>query len=32
MIGGRYALEQAGDALHAVEDRSVTKAVITPNN
>ena len=31
MIGGRYRLEQAGDALAAVEGRTVTKAVITPN-
>jgi D-arabinose 1-dehydrogenase-like Zn-dependent alcohol dehydrogenase len=32
MIGGRYALENAGDALAAVENRTVTKAVITPND
>ena len=32
MIGGRYSLEQAGDALAAVEQRRVTKAVIQPNN
>jgi L-iditol 2-dehydrogenase len=31
MIGGRYGLEQAGEALAAVENRTVTKAVITPN-
>jgi L-iditol 2-dehydrogenase len=31
MIGGRYELAQAGDALKAVEDRTVTKAVIVPN-
>ena len=31
MIGGRFALEQAGDALRAVENRTVTKAVIVPN-
>jgi threonine dehydrogenase-like Zn-dependent dehydrogenase len=31
MIGGRYDLSHAGDALAAVEQRIVTKAVITPN-
>ena len=31
MIGGRYGLHQAGDALRAVERREVTKAVILPN-
>jgi hypothetical protein len=31
MIGGRYSLPQAGDALLAVERREVTKAVIVPN-
>jgi hypothetical protein len=31
MIGGRYTLEQAGEALAAVEERRVTKAVIQPN-
>ena len=31
MIGGRYGLAQAGDALAAVERREVTKAVIMPN-
>lgn len=31
MIGARYSLQQAGDALKAVEDRTVTKAVIVPN-
>ena len=31
MIGGRYGLEQAGEALAAVEQRRVTKAVIVPN-
>ena len=31
MIGGRYNLEHAGDALDAVEQRRVTKAVIVPN-
>lgn len=31
MIGGRYSLEDAGTALRAVEQREVTKAVITPN-
>jgi L-iditol 2-dehydrogenase len=31
MIGGRYGLHQAGDALAAVENRMVTKAVIKPN-
>lgn len=31
MIGGRFGLAQAADALRAVEQRTVTKAVITPN-
>lgn len=31
MVGGRYTLEQAGDALAAVESRSAIKALITPN-
>ena len=31
MIGGRYRLDQAGEALAAVEQRRVTKAVIQPN-
>jgi L-iditol 2-dehydrogenase len=31
MIGGRYGLDQAGDALAAVERQTVTKAVIAPN-
>jgi len=31
MIGGRYGLHEAGDALRAVERREVTKAVIVPN-
>jgi len=31
MIGGRYALADAGRALAAVEQRTVTKAVIVPN-
>lgn len=31
MIGGRYGLERAADALRAVEARTVTKAVIVPN-
>ena len=30
MIGGRYGLAQAGEALAAVERREVTKAVIVP--
>ena len=30
MIGGRYALADAGKALGAVERREVTKAVIAP--
>jgi L-iditol 2-dehydrogenase len=30
MIGGRYSLAQAGEALSAVERRDVTKAVIVP--
>jgi L-iditol 2-dehydrogenase len=30
MIGGRFALDRAGDALAAVERREVTKAVIVP--
>lgn len=30
MIGGRYPLQRAGDALAAVERREVTKAVIVP--
>jgi len=32
MIGGRFDLHHAADALRAVEVRSVTKAVITPNS
>jgi hypothetical protein len=32
MIGGRYALGDAGKALGAVERREVTKAVIVPGN
>ena len=32
MIGGRYGLDRAGDALAAVEARTVTKAVIVPND
>jgi L-iditol 2-dehydrogenase len=31
MIGGRYGLDRAGEALAAVERREVTKAVIVPN-
>ena len=31
MVSGRYTLEQAGDALAAVESRSAIKALITPN-
>ena len=31
MIGGRFSLSQAGDALRAVEHREVTKAVIVPS-
>jgi hypothetical protein len=31
MIGGRYRLSEAGEALAAVDQRTVTKAVITPN-
>ena len=31
MIGGRFTLAEAGAALAAVEHRTVTKAVITPN-
>ena len=31
MVSGRYTLEQAGQALAAVESRSAIKAVITPN-
>ena len=31
MVSGRYTLEQASDALHAVETRSAIKALITPN-
>jgi threonine dehydrogenase-like Zn-dependent dehydrogenase len=31
MIGGRYGLDRAGEALAAVESRAVTKAVIQPN-
>ena len=31
MVSGRYTLEQAGDALAAVETHSAIKAVITPN-
>ena len=31
MIGGRFGLDRAGDALAAVEHRTVTKAVIMPN-
>ena len=32
MIGGRYGLAGAADALRAVEERTVTKAVIVPND
>ena len=32
MIGGRFSLERAGEALAAVEHRAVTKAVIVPND
>jgi L-iditol 2-dehydrogenase len=31
MIGGRFGLTQAGEALAAVEKRTLTKAVIAPN-
>ncbi len=31
MIGGRYRLDQAGEALDAVAQQRVTKAIITPN-
>jgi threonine dehydrogenase-like Zn-dependent dehydrogenase len=31
MVSGRYTLEQAGEALSAVENRTALKAVITPN-
>jgi threonine dehydrogenase-like Zn-dependent dehydrogenase len=31
MIGARFGLEQANEALRAVEQRQVTKAVIVPN-
>jgi threonine dehydrogenase-like Zn-dependent dehydrogenase len=31
MIGARYSLDQANEALQAVEHRRVTKAVIVPN-
>jgi D-arabinose 1-dehydrogenase-like Zn-dependent alcohol dehydrogenase len=31
MIGGRFGLTQAGEALAAVETRALTKAVIVPN-
>lgn len=31
VIGGRYSLERAGDALSAVEALTVTKAIITPS-
>lgn len=31
MIGGRFGLDQANEALRAVADRTVTKAVIVPN-
>ena len=32
VIGGRYLLEQAGEALADVEALTVTKAIITPND
>jgi L-iditol 2-dehydrogenase len=32
MIGGRFSLAEAGTALAAVENRSLTKAVIGPNS
>jgi L-iditol 2-dehydrogenase len=32
MIGARYGLEQANDALRAVAERQVTKAVIVPSS
>jgi hypothetical protein len=31
MVSGRYGLDQAGDALAAVESRAAIKALITPN-
>jgi L-iditol 2-dehydrogenase len=31
MVSGRYSLEQAGQALKAVETRAALKAIITPN-
>jgi Zn-dependent alcohol dehydrogenase len=31
MVSGRFTLDQANDALAAVENRTAIKAVITPN-
>jgi hypothetical protein len=31
MVSGRYSLEHAADALHAVEARTALKALIVPN-
>jgi hypothetical protein len=30
-VSGRYSLEQAGEALSAIEKRTALKAIIVPN-